>query len=76
MAILTVTPGGLTPESIGFVQACVGLVAEPTQSIMITLQTVDGNAQGTLFFICKITILQCNMNFFFYCILSQICSWK
>jgi len=52
-ATLTVTPRVLVPEFIGFVQACVGLDAEPTQSIMITFQTVDGIAQGTLLFIRK-----------------------
>jgi len=29
MATMIVTPGVLVPESIGFVQACVGLDAEP-----------------------------------------------
>ena len=50
-ATLTVTPGSLVPESIGFVQACVMLDEEPTGDILITLQTVGGNAQGTLLFI-------------------------
>ena len=57
MATLIVTPAGVVPESIGFVQACVMLDAEPTQSIMITLQTTDvGSAQGKLF-ICNHSIL-------------------
>jgi len=57
MATLIVTPAGVVPESIGFVQACVMLDAEPTQSIMITLQTTDvGSAQGKLS-ICKHLLL-------------------
>jgi len=46
---LTITPGVLVPESIGFVQACVMLDAEPAGDVMITVQTTDGTAQGTLF---------------------------
>ena len=56
-AMLMVTPPGLVPESIGFVQACVMLDNEPTGDILITLQTIGGNAQGMLLFICKITII-------------------
>jgi len=48
MATMIVTPGVLVPESIGFVQACVGLDAEPTQSIIITLQTVNAMAGALL----------------------------
>ena len=59
---MTVTPGPLVPESIGFVQACVMLDNETTGDILITLQTVGGNAQGTLLFICKITIIHWSMN--------------
>ena len=51
-ATLTVTPGGVVSESAGSVQACVTLDAEPTGDVIITLQTVDGLAQGKLF-ICK-----------------------
>ena len=54
--MLMVTPTGLVPESVGFVQACVMLNDEPTGNIMITLQTVDGTAQGRLF-ICKHLLL-------------------
>jgi len=73
---LTVTPGPLVPESIGFVQACVELDAEPTGDILITLQTGGGNAQGTLLLIFKITRIHCNMNWVIYFILAQIHSWK
>jgi len=38
---------------------------ETTGDILITLQTVGDNAQGTLLFICKITIIHCNMNWVF-----------
>ena len=62
---MTVTPGPLVPESVGFVQACVMLNNEPTGDILITLQTVGGNAQGTLFFICKITMIHWSMNWVF-----------
>ena len=51
MATLTVTPGPVVPESVGFVQACIMLNNEPTGDILITLQTVGDNAQGTLLFI-------------------------
>jgi len=45
-ATLTVTPGPLVPESIGFVQACVMLDNETTGDILITLQTIGDNAQA------------------------------
>ena len=57
-ATLTIIPSdGLVPESIGFVQACAMLDAEPTGDVMITLHTTDiGSAQGKLF-ICNHSIL-------------------
>ena len=60
-ATLTVIPGVQVPESTGFVQACVMLDAEPAGEVTITLETIDGLAQGALF-ICKITIVITSMN--------------
>ena len=48
MATLTVTPGSTVPESVGSVQACVALNAEPATDIIVTLRTVDGLARGKL----------------------------
>ena len=57
MATLTVTPGGLVPESGGSVRACVTLDAQPTVDVIITIQTADNTAQGKLIVHMQITIL-------------------